>query len=37
MKILNEPKEEYNHKGPMVLKTKLKNVKITDKLRNWKP
>ena len=36
MKILNEPKEEYNRKGPMVLKTKLKNVKITDKLRNWK-
>ncbi len=39
MKILNEQKEkeEYNHKGPMVLKTRLKNVKITDKLRNWKP
>ena len=37
MKILNEKKEEYNRKGPMVLKTKLKNVKITDKLRNWKP
>ena len=37
MKILNEPKEEYNRKGPMILKTKLKNVKITDKLRNWKP
>ena len=36
MKILNEPKEEYNRKGPIVLKTKLKNVKITDKLRNWK-
>ena len=37
MRILNEQKEEYNRKGPMVLKTKLKNVKITDKLRNWKP
>ena len=37
MKILKEPKEEYNRKGPMVLKTRLKNVKITDKLRNWKP
>ena len=38
MKILNERKEEeYNRKGPMVLKTRLKNVPITDKLRNWKP
>ena len=37
MRILNEQKEEYNRKGPMILKTKLKNVKITDKLRNWKP
>ena len=38
MKILNEKKEEeYNRKGPMVLKTRLKNVAITDKLRNWKP
>ena len=37
LKIFNEPKEEYNHKGLMVLKTKLKNVKITDKLRNWNP
>ena len=38
MKILKEEneKEEYNRKGPMVLKTNLKNVKITDKLRNWK-
>ena len=36
MRILKEEKEEYNRKGPMVLKTKLKNVKITDKLRNWK-
>ena len=40
MRILKEDKEkekeEYNKKGPMVLKTKLKNVKITDKLRNWK-
>ena len=38
MKILNDKKEEeYNRKGPMVLKTRLKNVAITDKLRNWKP
>ena len=40
MKILKEKKkepEEYNRKGPMILKTKLKNVQITDKLRNWKP
>ena len=37
MKILNEKKEEYNRKGPMILKTKLKNIKITDKLRNWRP
>ena len=40
LKILKEKKkepEEYNRKGPMVLKTKLKNVQITDKLRNWKP
>ena len=40
LKILKEKRkepEEYNRKGPMVLKTKLKNVQITDKLRNWKP
>jgi hypothetical protein len=38
IKILKEDneREEYNRKGPMVLKTNLKNVKITDKLRNWK-
>ena len=40
MRILKEDKEkekeEYNRKGPMILKTKLKNVQITDKLRNWK-
>ena len=39
MKILKEKnqKEEFNRKGPMVLKTRLKNVPISDKLRNWKP
>ena len=40
MKILKEKNnkpEEYNRKGPMVLKTHLKNVPINDKLRNWKP
>ena len=37
MRILTEQREEYNRKGPMVLKTKLKNVKITDKLRKFKP
>ena len=39
MKILKEKNEQetFNRKGPMVLKTKLKNVPINDKLRNWKP
>jgi len=38
MKILKEKydQEVFNRKGPMVLKTKLKNVPISDKLRNWK-
>ena len=38
MKILKEKNEQevFNRKGPMVLKTKLKNVPISDKLRNWK-
>ena len=45
MKILNsknnqqqhQTQEIFNRKGPMVLKTRLKNVPINDKLRNWKP
>ena len=40
MKILKENKNDqeiFNRKGPMILKTKLKNVPISDKLRNWKP
>ena len=42
MRILNSEKREKKEeskvwKGPMILKTKLKNVEITDKLRNWKP
>ena len=41
MKILkekNSQKEEtFNSKGPMVLKTRLKNVPISDKLRDWNP
>ena len=41
MKILKEKnkndQEIFNRKGPMILKTKLKNVPISDKLRNWKP
>ena len=38
MKILKEKNDQevFNRKGPMVLKTKLKNVPISDKLRNWK-
>ena len=36
MKILKEKnqQETYNRKGPMVLKTVLKNVPINEKLRN---
>ena len=39
MKILKEKnqQETFNRKGPMVLKTVLKNVPINEKLRNWKP
>ena len=41
MKILKEKNKDeqeiFNRKGPMILKTKLKNVPINDKLRNWKP
>ena len=41
MKILKEKNKNdqaiFNRKGPMILKTKLKNVPISDKLRNWKP
>ena len=38
MKILKEKnqQETFNRKGPMVLKTQLKNIPINDKLRNWK-
>ena len=40
MKILkekNHQQETFNRKGPMVLKTVLKNVPINEKLRNWQP